>query len=396
MFPEKRQMTSEKASRFTESVIRQMSQMARKYDAINLAQGFPDFPCPPELKEAACRAIMDDINQYAVTWGDPYFRQAFAEKSSRYLGIPVDPETEVTVTCGATEAMIATMLATVNPGDEVIVFEPFYENYGPDAIIAGATPRYVTLHPPHWTFDPEELAKAFNPKTKAIIINTPHNPTGKVFSQEELEVIAELCQKWNVLAFTDEIYEHILYDNHQHVAMASLPGMKDLTVTINGLSKTYSVTGWRVGTIIANPEITGAIRKTHDFLTVAAASPLQKAGIAAMQLSTSYYTGLSAMYTEKRNTILRILDEVGIRYFKPQGAYYVFSDVSSFGYKTDLEFTHYLVKDVGVAVVPGSSFFSQPELGYKYVRFCFSKKPETLLAASERLTALKQALRFST
>jgi aminotransferase len=389
------QRTSQKAALFTESVIRQMSQMARKYEAINLAQGFPDFPCPEELKKAACDAIYDDVNQYAVTWGDPQFRKAIADKEGPYLGIDINPDTEVTVTCGATEAMAATMLATINPGDEVIVFEPYYENYGPDAIIAGAVPRYVTLHPPSWTFDEAELAAAFNDKTRAIIINTPHNPTGKVFSREELEIIAKYCQKYNVLAFTDEIYEHILYDGNQHVGMASLPGMRDLTVTINGLSKTYSVTGWRVGIIIAPEDITNAVRKMHDFLTVGAAAPLQRAGIAAMQLPQSYYTDLARTYNEKRETMMSILDDAGIKYFRPQGAYYVFSDVAGFGYKTDLEFTNYLVKEVGVAVVPGSSFFSRPELGHKFIRFCFSKKPETLHAARVRLQKLRDTVRLA-
>lgn len=386
--------TSIKAGLFTESVIRQMSQMARRYEAINLAQGFPDFPCPDALKRAAIEAIEDDINQYAVTWGDPAFRQAIAEKESAYLGIPINPDTDITVTCGATEAMAATMLATINPGDEVIVFEPYYENYGPDAIIAGAVPRYVTLHPPEWRFDEAELAAAFNAKTRAIIINTPHNPTGKVFTREELEIIAAQCRKWNVLAFTDEIYEHILYDGNRHVAMASLPGMRDLTVTINGLSKTYSVTGWRVGIVIAPEDITHAVRKMHDFLTVGAAAPLQRAGITAMKLPASYYDELARSYNEKRSAMLNVLDRAGIRYFRPQGAYYVFCDVSSFGYKTDVEFTHFLVKDIGVAVVPGSSFFSRPELGHKFVRFCFSKTTETLQAAGERLQKLRDTVRL--
>ena len=386
--------TSIKAAQFSESVIRQMSQMARKYNAINLAQGFPDFPCPVALKDAASKAIYDDINQYAVTWGDPEFRRAIAEKEGPYLGITINPDTQVTVTCGATEAMAAVMLATINPGDEVIVFEPYYENYGPDAIIAGAVPRYVSLHPPEWRFDEAELAAAFNENTRAIIINTPHNPTGKVFSREELEVIAKLCQKWNVLAFTDEIYEHILYDNHQHVGMASLPGMENLTVTINGLSKTYSVTGWRVGIVIAPEDITNAVRKMHDFLTVGAAAPLQRAGIAAMQLPQSYYDELGALYNHKRDFMLSILDEAGIKYFRPQGAYYAFTDISNFGYQTDVEFTHFLVRDIGVAVVPGSSFFSRPELGRKFVRFCFSKQPETLEAARLRLQKLKDVVRL--
>lgn len=395
MRPDGRGLISQKAQQFEESVIRMMSQMARKHNAINLAQGFPDFPCPMELKEAACTAIHDDVNQYAVTWGDPKFREAIAKKSNAYLGINCDPDKNITVTCGATEAMVATMLATVDAGDEVIVFEPYYENYGPDAIIAGATPRYVTLHPPHWNFDEEELRKAFNPRTRAIIINTPNNPTGKVFTREELTFIGELCQKWGVMAFTDEIYEHILYDNHQHVAMASLPGMEDLTITINGLSKTYSVTGWRVGTIIAPEKITNAIRKMHDFLTVGAAAPLQRAGVTAMNLPQSYYDTMKTEYAQKRDSMLSILDQAGIKYFAPHGAYYVFTDISAFGYKTDIDFTHYLVKDIGVAVVPGSSFFSRPELGHKYVRFCFSKKQETLAAAGEKLAKLKEAVRMA-
>jgi aminotransferase len=396
LYSQNRSRTSQKAGAFTESVIREMSRLAAKHQAVNLAQGFPDFPCPVELKEAACKAIYDDVNQYAITWGDKLFREAIAEKSGRYLGMSINPETDITVTCGATEAMAATMLATVDPGDEVIVFEPYYENYGPDAILAGATPRYVSLYPPSWTFDEEELRQAFNPRTRAIIINTPHNPTGKVFSREELSVIAELCQKWGVLAFTDEIYEHILYDGTEHVAIGSLPGMEPLTVTINGLSKTYSVTGWRVGYIIASAELTNAIRKVHDFLTVGAAAPLQRAGVAAMQLPQSYYDHLIASYTEKRNAMLGVLDEAGVKYFKPQGAYYVFCDIADFGYKTDMEFTHFLLKEIGVAVVPGSSFVSRPELGHRYVRFCFSKKPETLQAARERLVKLKDTLRLRT
>ena len=288
--------------------------------------------------------------------------------------------------------MAATMLATVDPGDEVIVFEPYYENYGPDAVIASATPRYVSLHPPDWTFDEAELRQAFNNNTKAIIINTPHNPTGKVFSREELTLIAELCQKWDVLVFTDEIYEHILYDGTEHIAMATLPGMEERTVTINSLSKTYSVTGWRVGYILANPELTGAIRRVHDFLTVGAPAPLQRAGVAAMQLPQSYYKELATLYQQKRDSLLQILDKVGIPYSIPKGAYYVLADISRFGYKTDVEFVLYLIKEIGVAVVPGSSFFSQPEAGSKFIRFCFSKKPETLAVAGDRLLKLQSIL----
>ena len=384
-----KQKISLKANQFTESVIRDMTRVALQYGAVNLAQGFPDFPCPPELKRAACEAIEADVNQYAITWGDRSFRHALAEKVRWYLGLEIDPERQITVTCGSTEAMAAVMLATVDPGDEVIVFEPYYENYGPDAILASATPRYVSLHPPDWTFDAAQLRQAFNDRTKAIIINTPHNPTGKVFTREELTLIAELCQKWDVLAYTDEIYEHILYDGTKHVAMATLPGMEEHTITINGLSKTYSVTGWRVGYILANPELTGAIRKVHDFLTVGAPAPLQRAGVAAMQLPVSYYEGLAKLYHEKRESLLQILDQVGIPYSVPKGAYYVLADISRFGYKTDLEFAQYLVKEIGVAVVPGSSFFSQPEAGKDFIRFCFSKKPETLAAASDRLLKLR-------
>lgn len=391
-----KQKTSFKASQFKESVIREMTRVALQYNAVNLAQGFPDFPCPPEVKKAACQAIEEDINQYAITWGDRPFRQAIAEKVRWYLGLDIDPETQITVTCGSTEAMAATMLATVDPGEEVIVFEPYYENYGPDAVIAGASPRYVKLHPPDWTFDEAQLREAFNEKTKAIIINTPHNPTGKVFTRDELTLIAELCQKWDVLAFTDEIYEHILYDGAGHVAMATLPGMAERTVTINGLSKTYSVTGWRVGYILANPQLTGAIRKVHDFLTVGSPAPLQRAGVAAMKLPITYYEELAKLYHEKRDTIIRTLDEAGIQYFVPKGAYYVLADIAGFGYKSDIEFAHYLIKEIGVAVVPGSSFFSQPEDGRRFIRFCFSKKTETLQAARERLLKLKPTVSLAT
>ncbi len=385
-----RTRTSKKADAFSESVIREMSRLATKHQATNLAQGFPDFPCPQELKEAASKAIFDDINQYPITWGDKVFRDAIAEKTRWHLGMDVDPETQITVTCGATEAMASAMLAIVNPGDEVIVFEPYYENYGPDAILCGATTRYVSLKPPEWSFDRDEMAAAFNHKTRAIIINTPNNPTGKVFSREELTFIADLCQKWGVICFTDEIYEHILYDGEEHVAMHTLPGMADLCVTINALSKTYSVTGWRVGWILANAEMTSAIRKVHDFLTVGAPAPLQRAGATALSLPKSYYETLAVSYTQKRKTMLGILDEAGIPYFTPKGAYYVFTDISRFGYETDVAFAEYLVKDIGVAVVPGSSFFRNKADGYKYVRFCFSKTPETLETARQKLLKLRE------
>lgn len=384
-----KQIISRKADLFTESVIREMTRQANLHGAINLSQGFPDFPAPEEIKLAACDAINADVNQYAITWGAKPFRDAIAEKASWYLGLEVDPEREITVTCGSTEAMIAALMAIVNPGDEVIVFEPFYENYGPDAILSGATPRYVTLRAPDWTFDPGELEAAFNDNTKAIIINTPNNPTGKVFDREELSTIASLCHKWNVIAITDEIYEHILFNDKKHIAIATLDGMRDRTITINGLSKTYSVTGWRVGYTIAPPEITQAIRKVHDFLTVGAAAPLQEAGAHALRMPRSYYASLQSGYAEKRERLLRVLRAAGFRCFDPDGAYYVMTDISGFGYKDDVEFSRFLVKDVGVAVVPGSSFYHDPELGKNQVRFTFCKRDETLSAAEERLNKLK-------
>lgn len=384
-----KQIISHKAEQFTESVIREMTRQANLHGAINLSQGFPDFSAPEEIKLAACDAIMADVNQYAITWGAKKFRDAIAEKSSWYLGLEVDPEREITVTCGSTEAMIASMMAIVNPGDEVIVFEPFYENYGPDAILSGATPRYVTLRAPDWSFDPDELAAAFNDNTKAIIINTPNNPTGKVFSREELQTIADLCHQWNAIAITDEIYEHILFNDKKHIAIATLDGMRDRTITINGLSKTYSVTGWRVGYTIGPPEITQAIRKVHDFLTVGAAAPLQEAGVRALKMPRSYYDHLQADYLIRRNRLLPVLKDAGFQCFDPDGAYYVMTDIGAFGYKDDVEFSRFLVKDIGVAVVPGSSFYHEPELGRSQVRFTFCKRDETLSAAEERLQKLK-------
>lgn len=385
-----RKLASRKADQFQESVIREMSRLAARYKATNLAQGLPDFPCPEELKHAAKDALFDDVNQYAITWGDKLLRDALAEKHKQTTGMVVDPETQITVACGATEAMVATMLALVDADDEVIVFEPFYENYGPDAILCGGKPRYVKMNPPEWTFDVKELEKAFNDNTRAIIVNTPHNPTGKVFTQEEMTEIARLCQKWGVLCITDEIYEHILYDGAKHVAMASIPGMEDLTITINSLSKTYSVTGWRVGWAIAPAELTLPIRKVHDFLTVGSPAPLQRAGVTAIKMGQKYYDELATEYNDRRAYMLETLDMCGIKYFKPQGAYYVFSDISEWGYGTDMQFTEYLVKEIGVAVVPGASFFGPSDLARRYVRFCFSRREETLVAAREKLLKLKK------
>lgn len=386
--PYAKKLTSYKADSFTESVIREMTRLAQQYDAINLAQGFADFPAPAEIKQAAINAINADINQYAITWGAKSFRDAIVEKVRRYLGLEVDSETELTVTCGSTEAMISSLMAVINPGDEVIVFEPFYENYGPDAILSGATPRFVALHPPEWNFDPDELKAAFNNRTKAIIINTPNNPTGKVFSRQELEFIADLCLTWNVIAVTDEIYEHILYDDAEHIAIATLDGMRQRTVTINGMSKTYSVTGWRVGYIIAPWEITSAIRKVHDFLTVGAPAPLQEAGAVAMKMPSSYYQALAAHYAERREVVWQALLEVGFKPYRPRGAYYIITDIDDFGFPHDVEFAHYLVKEIGVAVVPGSSFYQDPHKGSQQVRFSFCKKIETLQRAADRLRRL--------
>jgi aspartate/methionine/tyrosine aminotransferase len=391
-----------KAGRFTESVIREMTRLALRHQAVNLSQGFPDFPAPAEVKEAARRAIASDVNQYAVTWGAPGFRNAIAADLERRYGWRVDRETQVTVCCGSTEAMIATLMAAVDPGDEVIVFEPFYENYGPDAILSGALPRFIPLREPHWTFDPEELAAAFSNRTRAIIINTPNNPTGKVFTRAELEEIARLCRHWDVLAVTDEIYEHIVYDGAEHVPLATLDGMAERTVTINSLSKTFSVTGWRVGWTISPPALTGAIRKVHDFLTVGAPAPLQEAGAFALGLGPDYYRDLVAHYAARRDRVLAMLDRTGFRCYKPSGAYYIMTDITPFGASDDVAFTRFLMETVGVAAVPGSSFYSDPQRGRTKLRFCFCKRDETLAEAERRFergikgtTGVKELVRGS-
>jgi aspartate/methionine/tyrosine aminotransferase len=382
---------SKKATQFTESVIREMTRLNQLYGGVNLSQGFPDFPAPQEIKDAACAAINADVNQYAVTWGARPLREAVAREFTRRYGVPVVADEQVTVCCGTTEAMMSTMMAIVDPGDEVVVFEPFYENYGPDAILSGATPRYVTLHEPDWTFDPDALAAAFNDRTKAIIINTPNNPTGKVFSREELETIAALCRKWDAIAISDEIYEHIIYDGQQHIPIATIDGMADRTVTLNGLSKTFSVTGWRVGWTIAPPSLTGAIRKVHDFLTVGAPAPLQEAGAVALAMPEGYYASLAAKYQERRDVLLDILERHHFTCYKPRGAYYIMTDIGVFGFADDVEFARYLVKDIGVAAVPGSSFYKTPGVGQTKLRFCFCKRPETLAEADQRLIKLVPA-----
>jgi len=402
---------SSKAASFTESVIREMSREAVKYGAVNRGQGFPDWPAPENIKRKAQEAIAADHNQYAVTWGVKEFRDAIAAKTKWFLGLDVDPETEITVTCGSTEGMIAAALATVDPGDEVVVFDPYYENYMPDTIISGAVPRFVPLYRKDdgFAFDHEELRAAFNERTKAIIICNPNNPTGKVYTREEMEFIADLCKEFDALCFTDEIYEHIIYDevpssgfqvpsqpdtdNRQlttsHVCMATLDGMRERTVVVNSMSKTYSVTGWRVGYCIAPPDITGAIRKVHDFLTVGAANPLQHAGAYALSLPPSYYEALQKDYQKRRDYIIPVLREAGFGCDYPEGAYYVMADISNFGFANDVDFTRHLIREIGVAVVPGSSFYHSREMGSQMVRFCFCKKDETLEAAAEKLAKLR-------
>jgi aspartate/methionine/tyrosine aminotransferase len=381
--------SSQRAGTFTESVIREMTRVAQKYGAINLAQGFPDFPMPAPMKDAACAAIHGDINQYAITWGSAPLRIAIAEKYRRWYDMPVDPETEITVTCGATEAMASTFLALIDPGDEVIVFEPFYENYGPDAILAGAKPKFVPLEPPGWKLDLDQLRAAFSPKTKAIVLNTPHNPSGRVFTRDELTVIAALCQEHDAWAFTDEIYEHILYSGHHHL-LAAFPGMRERTVTISGLSKTFSCTGWRLGYTIAPPKATDAIRKVHDFLTVGAPAPLQADGAVGLAFDADYFNHLAQEYRERRTILSAALREAGFIFTEPAGAYYILADFSELSGDDDTTFATWLAREGGVATVPGTSFFHHKELGRKLVRFAFCKKRETLERAAERLALLRQ------
>jgi aspartate/methionine/tyrosine aminotransferase len=385
-----RPVISHKAAAFTESVIREMTRLAMDHDAVNLAQGFPDFPAPDEVKRAAIEAIEADVNQYAITWGARGFREAIAAKFERWYGMQVDPERQICVTCGSTEAMIASMLGVIDPGDEVIVFEPFYENYGPDAILAGAVPRYVTLREPDWSFDEAELSSAFTNRTRAIIINSPNNPTGKVFTRTELEAIAGLCQRWGAIALTDEIYEHIVYEGAEHVPIITLPGMEDRTIAVNAMSKTYSVTGWRVGWTIASPALTEGVRKVHDFLTVGAAAPLQEAGVVALNLPRDYYEKTAAEYLERRDFMVETLGSIGLHCTAPLGAYYVMCDIAGLGFADDVAAADHLVREIRVASVPGSSFYSRPELGHRRLRFSFCKRMETLHLAAERLQKLRR------
>jgi aspartate/methionine/tyrosine aminotransferase len=381
---------SMKAESFTESVIREMNRLAVAAGAVSLAQGFPDFACPPELKDAAARALRDDINQYAITWGSKPLRDAIAESTPRHFPGwgTIDPDTQVTVTCGATEAMVAAMLGLLDPGDEVVIFEPYYENYGPDAILTGAIPRYVTLHEPDWSIDPDELRAAFGPRTRGIVVNSPHNPTGKVFRRDELELIAGLCQEFDAIAFTDDIYEHIVFEG-EHVPLATIPGMAERTVSIHSMSKSYSVTGWRIGWTIAPPDLSIGIRRVHDFLTVGAAAPLQAAAVVALAFPDTYYEDLVSAYRERRDVLVPALREAGFRVHEPAGAYYVMTDIADVaGGEDDVGFAMRLIRDPGVAAVPGSSFFSRPELGRTKLRFAFPKRIETLEAAADRLSRL--------
>lgn len=378
-------------STFTESVIREMTRVANQHPGcINLAQGFPDFPAPEAIKNAAIEAIKADINQYAITWGSVSLRNAIAEKVSRYNKMRfVEPDRNITVTCGSTEAMISSMKAIINPGDEVIVFEPFYENYGPDCLLSGATPRYFKLNSPDWTFNFEQLEHLFNEKTKAIILNSPNNPTGKVFNEKEMKFIADLCLNYNCIAITDEIYEHILYDNHKHISIASLPEMENNSISINSISKTYSLTGWRVGWAIASEKITSEIKKVHDFLTVGAAAPLQEAAAFALSLNDEYYKWLGEFYQNARDTLYNALKYTDLQPIKPYGAYYIMTNCTEYmgqnNLNNSLDLAMHLIKNVGIATVPGSSFYANPKDGQFQTRFCFCKKEETLKSAAKNL-----------
>ena len=388
-------MISKRVQGFTESVIREMTRVNNQYGGVNLAQGMPNFAPPKELLQAAHRAIDGDFHQYAITWGTPQLRKAIADKYLKFYGIEVDPERHVTVCCGSTETMLSTLLAVLNPGDEVVIFEPFYENYGPGCIISAAEPVFVPLEPPDFSFDPDRLAKAVGPRTRAIIFNSPNNPTGKVFTRQELQLIADLCLKHDLLAITDEIYEHIIFDGQTHTPIATLPGMAERTVTISGISKSYSVTGWRVGYAVASPEISLGIRRAHDFVTVGAPHPLQEAAVTALTLPDSYYVWLRETYQAKRDLLLGLIEAAGFVAYKPRGAYYILTDAAHFLRRFRCEdaaaFAMYLVKEVGVTTVPGSSFYAHPELGRTKIRFCFPKTDDMLQEAGRRLQKLKQA-----
>ncbi len=379
---------SNRTSTFTDSVIRRMTRISNQYGAVNLSQGFPDFEPPREILDRLAQVTNEDYHQYSITWGAQNFREALAAKITHFSGIDVDPNSELVVTCGSTEAMMAAMMSVTNPGDKVIVFSPFYENYGADTILSGAEPIYVPLVPPEFNFDKNVLEDAFRQKPKAIIVCNPSNPCGKVFTREELETIADLAKKYDTFVITDEVYEHILYKPNVHTYMASLPGMKERTITCNSLSKTYSITGWRLGYTHANPEVTERIKKVHDFLTVGAAAPLQEAAVTGLKFPDSYYEDLQQKYTHKRDLFLRGLDDIGLEHTVPQGAYYILINISRFGYESDMDFADFLAREIGVGAVPGSSFFKEAE--NRYVRLHFAKKDETLNEALNRLSKLKK------
>ena len=384
------QPLSNRTNTFTDSVIRRMTRISAQYNAVNLSQGFPDFDPPKELMDRLSQVAYEDFHQYSITWGAQGFREALAAKQTRFMGHPVDPNREIVVTCGSTEAMMAAMMTVTNPGDKVVIFSPFYENYGADTILSGAEPVYVPLHPPEFNFDPAELEQAFQQHPKALILCNPSNPCGKVFTKEELLFIADLAQKYDTYVITDEVYEHIIYAPHKHVYFASLPGMWERTISCSSLSKTYSITGWRLGYTIAPEAITERIKKVHDFLTVGAAAPLQEAVIPGLNFGQDYYDKLQATYTHKRDLFLKGLKDVGLEFSEPQGAYYVLMDITPFGYDNDLEFCQVLAKEVGVGTVPGSSFFREPV--NHLIRFHFAKKDETLNEALNRLEAIHKKI----
>ena len=378
---------SSRTAGFTDSVIRRMTRISNQYGAVNLSQGFPDFDPPKAILDRLAEVTKEDFHQYSITWGAQNFREALAAKQTHFMGRPIDPNGEIVVTCGSTEAMMAAMMSVTNPGDKVIVFSPFYENYGADTILSGAEPIYVPLVPPAFTFDADVLEAAFKQHPKALILCNPSNPCGKVFTRDELLIIADFAKKYDTFVITDEVYEHILYAPHTHTYMASLPGMWERTISCSSLSKTYSITGWRLGYVIAPPEIIDTVKKVHDFLTVGAAAPLQEAAVTGLKFGDDYYRGLQAEYTEKRDLFLEGLDRIGIPHTVPEGAYYILLDVSGYGYQSDLDFCEKLAQYVGVGAVPGSSFFKEPE--NRYIRLHFAKKNKTLNEALERLSAIK-------
>ena len=382
---------SKRTETFTDSVIRRMTRISNKYGAVNLSQGFPDFEPPHELLERLAEVTREDFHQYSITWGAQNFREALARKQSRLMGVDIDPNENVVVTCGSTEAMMAAMMTVANPGDKVIVFSPFYENYGADTILSGAEPIYVPLYPPEFNFDPNELEAAFRQKPKALILCNPSNPCGKVFTYDELKIIADLAEKYDTFVITDEVYEHIVYAPHKHTYFASLPNMWERTISCSSLSKTYSITGWRLGYIIAPPHIIDVAKKVHDFLTVGAAAPLQEAAVVGLNFGDDYYKRLQNKYTEKRDLFLKGLDDIGIVHTVPQGAYYILLDISEFGYKSDLEFCEVLARDVGVGAVPGSSFFRE-DVNH-LIRLHFAKKNDTLNEALNRLEHIRAKIR---